>query len=182
MFVPGRLRFRSVAMPCSRERPTVAAVLTFGEEGGAVGIGAGPVGKRRSQHTYSEHGVCQDGVCQHGVCQHPLSQPRQPRDRPVLFHNTGTLKCQKPPEAGRSPPSTKSRTALSTITTARPAITRRRIKWNRAAEPYIAPCGKTIFTWPPGVPVLRRSGNQNTARTATWRTFRAPCKDTQGTK
>ena len=33
LFVPGRLRFRSVTMPCSRERPAVAAVLTFGDEG-----------------------------------------------------------------------------------------------------------------------------------------------------
>ena len=32
MFVTGRLRFRSVTLPCSREPPTVAAVLTFGEE------------------------------------------------------------------------------------------------------------------------------------------------------
>ena len=39
LFVPGRLRFRSVTLPCSRERPTVAAVLAFGEEGGSVGIG-----------------------------------------------------------------------------------------------------------------------------------------------
>ena len=56
---------------------------------------AGPVGKRRPQHTDSEHGVCQNGVCQHGVCQHgacqhPLSQPRQPRDCHVLLRNTQT--------------------------------------------------------------------------------------------
>ena len=38
LFVPGRLRFRSVILPCSRERPTVAAVLTFGEEGGGSHI------------------------------------------------------------------------------------------------------------------------------------------------
>ena len=47
------------------------------------------------QHTGSEHGVCQHGVCQHGVCQHPRSQPRQPRDRPVLFRNIGTSRVAR---------------------------------------------------------------------------------------
>ena len=39
LFVSGRLRYRHVTLPLSREQPTVAAVLTFGEEGGTVEIG-----------------------------------------------------------------------------------------------------------------------------------------------
>ena len=39
LFVDGRLRCRHVTLPLSRERPTVAAVLTFGEQGGAVELG-----------------------------------------------------------------------------------------------------------------------------------------------
>ena len=39
LFVHGRLQCRHVALPLSRERPTIAAVLTFGEQGGAVKIG-----------------------------------------------------------------------------------------------------------------------------------------------
>ena len=39
LFVDGRLRCRHGTLPLSRERPTVAAALTFGEQGGAVELG-----------------------------------------------------------------------------------------------------------------------------------------------
>lgn len=39
LFVDGRLRCRHVALPISREYATVAAILTFGEQGGDVHIG-----------------------------------------------------------------------------------------------------------------------------------------------
>ena len=54
-------------------------------------------GCRRPGHSTAHPGwstqvraVCVSKVCVSMVCQHPLSQPRQPRDRPVLFQNTGT--------------------------------------------------------------------------------------------
>ena len=68
LFVPGRFRFRSVTLPCSREQPAVAAVLTFGEEGGAVGIGVRALRTEDSRRPLGAR-VCVvteldvDGVC-----------------------------------------------------------------------------------------------------------------------